>query len=83
MPTYTARHLKTLEEKDLGLLSFSEMEEWKKENPEWEIACGKPLLHSGIGLGLKTARNDDSFKDHIKKIKMNNPGNTIDNYYNK
>lgn len=82
MPLYTIRHKKTKKEKTIFLF-ISELDDWEKMNENWEVACGSPGIHSGIGLGLKSGRNDDSFKEAIKEIKKNNPYNTVDNYYNK
>ena len=80
MPTYTARHIKNPRKNMTMFMTISEMEEWSKTHPEYEIACGAPLIHSGSGLGLKTSHTDQNFKDAIKDIKKKNPNNTIGNF---
>lgn len=61
-------------------MSISEMEEWQKKNPKWEIACGAPLIHTGGSLGLKSMRNDESFRDAIREIDKKSPRNTLRDY---
>jgi hypothetical protein len=59
-------------------MNISELDEWKESNPEWEVLCGAPLIHSGAGLGLKSLQSDDGFRDKLREIDKRSPGNTLD-----
>lgn len=76
MPTYNFRHRETNEITE-QFMSISEMLEFEKEHPELEVMCGKPLIHTGAGLGLKSMRNDDTFKNKLKQIDKQYPRNTL------
>ncbi len=79
---YTTRHKKS---KTLASvwLSVSEVDQWEKDNPEWEIACGAPLIHSGTGLGvLKNTKSEEVFKDKLREIDKQTPGNTLKDFVN-
>jgi len=80
MPVYDVRNKKTKKTKHLGLLSIAEGEQWIKDNPDWEIVIGAPLIHPGHGLGLKSARTDETFKEKLKQIDKSTPGNTLSDY---
>lgn len=80
MPTYNVIHKKTKKVKQL-FMSISEMLEWEKTHPTYEVLCGSPLIHSGTGLGnLKATKTDEGFKDRIREMSKKNPGNTLGNY---
>jgi hypothetical protein len=80
MPTYNVIHKKTKKVKQL-FMSISEMLEWEKAHPNYEVLCGSPLIHSGGGLGnLKSTKPDEGFKDKIREIAKKSPGNTLGNY---
>jgi len=59
---------------------INEMEDYQKEHPNEEVLCGAPGIHSGIGLGLKSGRNDETFKEKLRQIDKAHPGNTLSNY---
>lgn len=80
MPIYTAINKQSKKTKELGFMSISEMEEWRKSHLHWEILCGAPLIHSGAGLGLKSMRGDEVFKDKLRQIDKKNPGNNLRDY---
>lgn len=61
-------------------MPISETDKWAKKHPDLEISIGAPAIHSGAGLGLKSMRNDESFKENLKAIDQANPGNTLKNY---
>ena len=67
--------------KDLEI-PMSEVDEWKTKNPRWEIIIGAPLIHSGGGLGLKSARTDEHFKDKLREIDKQHPRNTLKDFVN-
>lgn len=71
---YTARNKKTKKEKPIELL-ISEVDDWEKANPQWEIAITSCNIHSGLGLGVR--RPDDGFRDVLKTIKKSHPRSTI------
>jgi hypothetical protein len=79
MPNYNVINKRSKKQKTI-FMTISEMEQWEKDNPSWEVLCGAPLLHSGGDLGLSSARSDSAFNDKIKEIKKRNPRNTIGNY---
>ena len=66
MPTYTAIHRKKQHTKNLGVMTLAEMEQWEKDNPEWEILCGAPLIHTGFMTGESKS---DGWNDVLKKVK--------------
>ena len=74
---YTIRNKKNPEKtKSLEIL-ISEVDQWEKDNPNWEIVIGAPLVHTGGGLGLKSMRTDESFRSRLKQIDKAFPGNTL------
>lgn len=66
MPTYTMVHRETEEEQTL-LLSFSEREEWLKNNPDWTQKLVTPLLVREARGAL--AKSPDSWKDYLGRMK--------------
>ncbi len=66
MPTYTMIHKETGDERTV-LLSFSEREEWLKNNPDWTQKLVAPLLVREAKGAL--AKSPDSWKDHLKQMK--------------
>ncbi len=79
MPIYRIKNKKTGKIKEL-FMGIAEMEVYEKEHPNEEVLCGAPMLHTGAGLGLKSSRTDDSFKETLKQIDKANPGNTLSDY---
>ena len=73
------RNKKTKKTKTVEL-SITEMDQWEKDNPDWEIVIGAPLIHTGGGLGLRSTRTDDTFKDKLRQIDKATPGNTLRDY---
>lgn len=72
MPTYTFRHKKTGEEKS-EFMSISEMEKFKKKNPDWECMCGAPVM----GYSILVRKPDLNFRDLLKNMKKKNIRSTI------
>jgi hypothetical protein len=62
-------------------LPMAEVDEWEKKNPEWEIIIGAPMIVSSVA-GAKSMKTQDSFKDKIKTIDQQHPGNTLRNFVN-
>lgn len=79
MPTYKVIHKKTKKVKEV-FMPISELDEWERSNPKWEVMPGKPLIHSGNDLGLKSIRTDETFRDKLRELDKKNPGNTLRNY---
>lgn len=74
MIKYTIRNKKSLKEKEIEL-SISEVDQWEKDNPRWEVKITTGHLHSGLGLGFR--RIDNGFRDLLKTIKKGSPRSTI------
>jgi len=68
MPNYTFKNKVTGEIREESM-KIAEMDEFIKENPDWEVDITgvKIALHSGIGLGLR--KPDDGFNDLLKSMK--------------
>ena len=58
-------------------MSISELDDWKTKNPNYEVLCGAPMIHSGAGLGLKSLQTDEGFRDTIREIDKRSPNNTL------
>lgn len=69
MPTYTIRNKKTKKEKTM-VMTISEMLEWEKAHPTWEVACGAPVP----GYNVYSIKPDNGFINKLKQIKKANPG---------
>lgn len=76
---YQARHKRNKTIKEIEL-SISEVDQWEKDNPAWEIVIGAPGIHSGGGLGLRSMQSNEGFKDRVREIDKSFPGNTLKNY---
>ena len=76
---YTIRNKKTRKTKSLEI-PISEVDQWEAGNQDWEIVIGAPLIHSGIGLGLKSAQTEEVFRDKVRETAKKNPRNTLNNY---
>lgn len=76
MPLYQFKHNETGEIID-KILRISQLDEWKKDNPEYtQYHGGAPALVSGSKSALSMAGS--GWKDHLNKIKDNSGrGNTI------
>ena len=72
MPTYTLRDKKTGKETEL-FMSISEMEQYEKDHPEIEVACGAPRL----GYHINRMKPSEDFRDRLREMKKHHPGNTI------
>lgn len=72
MPTYSIKNTKTGKIR-LYDLTISEMEKFQKQNPTFDVLCGKP----GIGYTMNLKKPDGWFRDRLKEIKRRNPGSTI------
>jgi len=76
MPTYIFRNVHTQDTQE-KVMRISELDEFKKQNPDLELVItGAPGLSDPVRLGL--VKPSDGFRDVLKKIKKNNPGNKID-----
>lgn len=75
MPTYTFRNTVTQEVFE-KVMRIGELDSFKDNNPELELVIsGAPGLSDPVRLGLR--KPSDGFRDVLKKIKKNNPGNKI------
>lgn len=75
MPTYLFRNKDTQESFE-KFMRISELDEYKASHPELEqLVNGSPGLSDPVRLGLK--KPSDGFRDVLKNIKKNNPGNNI------
>ena len=75
MPTYLFRN-KDTEETFEKVMRISELDKFKNQHPELEqLINGIPGLSDPVRLGL--VKPSDGFRDVLKKIKNNNPGNNI------
>jgi hypothetical protein len=74
MPYYTIINKHTKETRE-ELMSISEMEQFEKDNPDFEILCGAPRVAYSTGTKIKT---DNEFKDRLREIKKSHFGSTID-----
>lgn len=75
MPSYTARHKKSGDTLEM-FCSIAEMEQWEKDNPEWEIQCGCPI----IGYNVYSLKPTGHLKETIHEMKKKIPGNNLDKY---
>lgn len=76
MPTYLFRNKDTQETFE-AFMRISELDEYKASHPELEqLVNGAPGLSDPVRLGL--IKPSDGFRDVLKNIKKNNPGNNID-----
>lgn len=74
MPSYTLENMDTKEQKDV-IMSWSELEDFIKENPEWKQIPGAPKIISGAkGVHSQTS---DGFRDVLRGIKKANRGSNI------
>jgi hypothetical protein len=76
MPKYTIRDRTTGQELKEIHLSISEIDLWEAAHPDWEIAIGSPLIHSGMGL----SKPSPEFRDTLKRMKKAHPGSTINDF---
>lgn len=67
MPNYNVRNKKTGKVKIIEM-TMAEMDQYEKDNPQMEIMCGAPLIHSGTGL----KKPDQGFRDVLRTIKKGN-----------
>lgn len=75
MPTYLFRNKDTQETFE-KVMRIRELDEFKADHPELEqLVNGAPGLSDPVRLGL--IKPSDGFRDVLKNIKNNNPGNNI------
>lgn len=73
MATYTLKHKETGDEHEEFFTSYSKLQEYLTENPQYETIIRKaPALFSG------NVKIDSGFKDVLSKIKEGTPGNNIE-----
>lgn len=75
MPNYTIRNKKTGKSK-IETMTISEMEQFEKDNPQEEVMCGTPLIHSGRGMG----KPPDSFRDILRNVKKKHRRSTVNTF---
>lgn len=75
MPHYTARHKKNGKEKPLSI-SIAEVDQWEKDNPQWEIAIGAPLP----GYNLYSIRPTGHLREQIHEMKKKIPHHNLNKY---
>lgn len=76
MPTYLFRNINTQETFE-KVMRIRDLDEYKEKHPELEqLVNGAPGLSDPVRLGL--IKPSDGFRDVLKQIKHNNPGNNID-----
>lgn len=68
MPRYRARHKKTGREVEFSS-TISEMEEWERAHPDYEVLCGTPSFGDGYRLGVSHMKPHGDFVDRLKEIK--------------
>ncbi len=75
MPTYTLKHKKNGKMKS-EFMTVSEMAQWEKDNPNWEVMCGAPI----IGYNVYTVKPTGHLKEQIAEIRKKIPGNNLHKY---
>lgn len=75
MPTYNFKN-KTNDEIITKFMTISEMEQFLKENTEYDIIPGSPMIVSGVG-DLKPSGH---LKEKLQEIKKNYRGNSLSEY---
>jgi hypothetical protein len=71
MPSYNLRNKKT-GKVTVEWMSISEMEEFEKDNPHFEVMCGKPLIaDSGRVMGV--VKPSEDFRDKLRTIQKRHP----------
>ena len=76
MPLYSVRHKESGKIEHTIDMPISQIEQWEHQNPDWEIAIGAPLIHSGMGL----KKPSQEFRDKLKAMKKAHPGSTINDF---
>lgn len=75
MPSYTARHRKSGKEQAF-FATISEMEQWEKDNPQWEVLCGAPIP----GYNIYSVRPTGRLKEQVAEMKKKIHGNKLHEY---
>ena len=70
MPTYRIINKKSKRESSFTG-TIAEMEQLQKDNPNIDVLCGSPLIHSGF------MKISNSFRDVLKTVKKSHPRSTI------
>jgi len=76
MPIYSIRHKESGVIEHTVDMPISHIDTWEEQNPEWEIAIGMPLIHSGMGL----KKPDIEWREKLKAMKKAHPGSTINDF---
>ena len=79
MPTYTFHNKKTQEEKT-EVMSISEMEEYTKNNVDWEVLImplGRGVRDNFVASRHTNIPIDSDFNNILTNIRNNNPGSTM------
>lgn len=74
MPTYTFLNTDTQEEFDV-FLSMSDLDVYKKENPNLEVVIGAPAIGDPVRLGVRTI--DNGFREVLSKIHNSQPKSNL------
>ena len=72
MPTYSFKDVDTGDVTE-HIMKISDLDQFKKDNPNLQQVLGAPGLHSGQGLGKKP---DQSFRELLSHIKKGNSKGT-------
>lgn len=78
MPNYSFRHRKTGKIKT-EFMFISEMEQWEKDHPEYEVMCGAPGINDPWRAGIGK-RPSSEFRDRMKEIKKKHPHGNVKTY---
>ena len=72
MPTYPVKNLNTGEEKELSM-TMAAYDEWRKENPDWDIDWSKGCASAGeVGDWRdKMSKTHPGWKDVMGQVKKN------------
>ena len=76
MPLYQFHNTET-DEYFEDFFSFSDRENYLKENPHIKAVVGSPGIVSGVNMSHKL---DDGFKDVLKRIKSHHRGSNIETW---
>jgi len=75
MPTYNLKNKKTGKVTQ-EFMSISEMLQWEKDNPNFEVLCGSPI----IGYNVYEVKPTGALKEQIAEIRKKVPGNNLHKY---
>ena len=72
MPMYSVKHLKTGEQKEMTM-TISQYEEWRKDNPDWDIDWMAGVASAVSGVGDYQNKLPQGFKDRLNNVKKHHP----------